>query len=176
MHLLLQAIRFVTSRIVLKIFLFLTVGMLFAAINLVNPNDLDPFGLAAPLGIDISEAQYDAGDKAALGAILTAILLANALFLKRKDGEGPEAVELVDWLLGFETLSIAITVGWNWLLWETQSSPGPQLLAVLSGGPAAGSAHFICSSSGGPLDRCPCLDSRAVAVVTRPDETEVDLT
>ena len=132
MHLLLQAIRFVTSRIVLKIFLFLTVGMLFAAINLVNPNDLDPFGLAAPLGIDISEAQYDAGDKAALGAILTAILLANALFLKRKDGEGPEAVELVDWLLGFETLSIAITVGWNWLLWETQSSPGPQLLAVLS--------------------------------------------
>ncbi len=132
MHRLLPAIRFVTSRIVLKIFLFLTVGMLFAAINLVNPNDLDPFGLAAPLGIDISEAQYDAGDKAALGAILTAILLANALFLKRKDGEDPETVELVDWLLGLETLSIAITVGWNWLLWETQSSPGPQLLAVLS--------------------------------------------
>lgn len=56
-----------------------------------------------------------AGPEAAFAALLGAGLLINALFPRPRLGQYSQQINLVNGLLGFLTLFIAATVGWNWL-------------------------------------------------------------
>ena len=104
-----------------------------AAIYQIDPLDLDPLQLGRLFGIDTTGANYDPGDKAALGALLTALLLMDTLFWNGKGAKGQQGIQAIDWLIRFLTFAVALTVGWNWLLQETElTGPGPYLLAVMS--------------------------------------------
>ncbi len=45
----------------------------------------------------------------------------------------PKGIQAIDWLIRLLTFAVALTVGWNWLLQETElTGPGPYLLAVMT--------------------------------------------
>ena len=72
-----------------------------------------------------------AGPEAAFAALLGAGLLINTLFPRPRVGEYSQQINLVNWLLGFLTLFIAATVGWNWLQDATSNKGWDYIRPVL---------------------------------------------
>lgn len=71
----------------------------------------------------------DHGVKAAIFALAAAGLLFIPLI--PKSAEEPNAAKVVDWFIRALGALTAFFTGWHWLLAETQSKPGPYIMAVL---------------------------------------------
>ena len=123
-------LRFVKSRAFYKGLLAATVTILLGAIRQVDPRDLDPLQLGYLFGIDVSGTTYDAGDRAALSAILLASLLVDKVFGETIDQTDSSVFKWLDRILNAAAVAVAFSAGWNWLLQETANNPGPHLVAV----------------------------------------------
>lgn len=130
MERLFRRLRFVKSRALHKGLLAATVTILLGAIHQVDPRDLDPFQLGHLFGINVAGATYDAGDRAALSAILLAVLLIDKVFGESIETTDSSIFKWLDPILNAVAVAIAFSAGWNWLLQETGNNPGPHLIAV----------------------------------------------
>ena len=130
MERLFRRLRFIKSRALHKGLLAATVTILLGSIHQVNPRDLDPLQLGDLFGIVVTGTRYDPGDRAALSALLLAVLLIDKVFGESIDPTDSSIFKWLDRILNAVAVAVAFSAGWNWLLQETGNNPGPHLIAV----------------------------------------------
>ena len=130
-----SSIDWIALLLALRSLLAVTILFLWAGILGVDPATLDPLQLVRGKDVALTQLRYEHGHKAAIGALLSAVLLIDSGFLRIKAIQDLSFTRRLDFGIRILTIAVAISVGWQWLLDESQNNnPWPYFIPVLSFG------------------------------------------
>ena len=103
--------------VMFKLALFVVASLLFTSIHQDGRSVLpfDPISLLKLIGVDVSSTSYGSGEKAALGTILSSLLLLNTLPWHKPNDENVTILRILDRAIGSLTVVVVFMVGFNWL-------------------------------------------------------------
>ena len=118
--------------IIAKVLVFLFGVILLGSLIMVEPQprDVDPLGVGRGLGIEIEKFEYKPVQKAAIGALLSAFLLANGFLFHGKLSTESTTIQWLDRLIWGLAFVVAVIAGWQWLLSATPEGKDARLYLV----------------------------------------------